>query len=428
MSLTDILHQDSIANYWKKYFYKILNANDCDPNLTADITRKLQNVQHDSNMTVSAKSITEIVSKLECGKSAGPDGISAECFKFSDTKIHVLLSLLFSMCLSYGYLPSTLIKTTIVPIMKNKAGDLSDSNNYRPIAIANITSKLLESVLLLKCSDYLTTCDNQFGFKASHGTDMCIYTLKEFIDYYKCRGTTVYVTFLDASKAFDRLNYWLLFDKLIKKHVPLFIIRLLLFWYTHQKMCVRWGNSISPDFFVSNGVKQGGIISPILFIIYMDDLSMHLNSSGLGGYLGTAYKNHLCYADDLCLISLSSSGMQQLLHICNTYAAEHQLLYNRSKSFSLCFKRKELKVSSPSFFLGKSKLPMVEQCRYLGTTISIKNSDLDLKRQMRKMYANANVLLRKFSKCSIMSSVTYLRPIALIYIVHPSGLIVRKQL
>ena len=78
---------------------------------------------------------------------------------------------------------------------------------------------------------------------------------------------------------------------------------------------------------------------------------MHLNSSGIGGYLGTAFINHLCYADDLCLISLSSSGMQQLLHICNTYAAEHQLLYNESTSFPLCFKRKELKVSSPFFSL-----------------------------------------------------------------------------
>ena len=78
--------------------------------------------------------------------------------------------------------------------------------------------------------------------------------------------------------------------------------------------------------------------------------------------------------------------MQQLLHICNTYAAEHQLLYNGSKSFFLCFKRNELKVSSPSFLLGKSKIPIVEQCRYLGTTICIKNSDLDLKRQMREMY------------------------------------------
>ena len=59
-----ITGQDSIANYWKVHFYKILNANDCDPNLTADITKK-RNVQHDSNRAVSAKSITEIVSKLE---------------------------------------------------------------------------------------------------------------------------------------------------------------------------------------------------------------------------------------------------------------------------------------------------------------------------------------------------------------------------
>ena len=187
---------------------------------------------------------------------------------------------------------------------------------------------------------------------------------------------------------------------LIKKHVPLFIVKLLLFWYTQQKMCVRWGNSISPDFLIGNGVKQVRIISPILFKIYMDDLSMHLNSSGIGGYLGTAFINHLCYAD-LCLISLSSSGMQQLLHICNEYAAEHQLIYNGSKSFSLCFKRKDLEISSLTFFLHQSKIPLVEQCRYLGTTISIKNSDLDPKRQMRKLYANANLLLRKFSKCSV---------------------------
>ena len=100
----------------------------------------------------------------------------------------------------------------------------------------------------------------------------------------------------------------------------------------HIRRCVFDGATrFHQIFFVGNGVKQGGIISPILFNIYMDDLSMHLNSSGIGGYLGTAFINHLCYADDLCLISLSSSGMQQLLHICNTYAAEHQLLYNGSK-------------------------------------------------------------------------------------------------
>ena len=70
---------------------------------------------------------------------------------------------------------------------------------------------------------------------------------------------------------------------------------------------------------------------------------MHLNCSGIGGYLGTAFINHLCYAVDLCLISLSSSGMQQLLQICNTYAAEHQLLYNTSKSFPFMLQKKRIK-------------------------------------------------------------------------------------
>ena len=102
----------------------------------------------------------------------------------------------------------------------------SDSNNYNPIAIATITSKVLESVLLVKCEEFLYTSDNQFGFKLGHSTEICIYTLQEYIEFYKRRNSTVFVTFLDASKAFDRINHWRLFTKLIDTHVPLFVIKL----------------------------------------------------------------------------------------------------------------------------------------------------------------------------------------------------------
>ena len=67
---------------------------------------------------------------------------------------------------------------------------------------------------------------------------------------------------------------------------------------------IRWGNT--------NGVKQGGIISPVLFNVYMDDLSISLNNSGIGGHIGGKAINYLCYADNICLIPLSSSAMQQL--------------------------------------------------------------------------------------------------------------------
>ena len=78
-----------------------------------------------------------------------------------------------------------------------------------------------------------------------------VYTLKEFTDYYKQRGTTIFVTFLDASKAFDKSNFWLLFQKLITKDFPVFIIKILAYWYCHQEMHVRWGSTITSSFHVS---------------------------------------------------------------------------------------------------------------------------------------------------------------------------------
>ena len=228
--------------------------------------------------------------------------------------------------------------TTIVPIITNKCGNLADSNNYRPIAIATIVSKLFESIILYNCEEFLYTCDNQFGFQPKHRIELCIYTLKEFIDYYKHRSTNVFVTFLDASKAFDKINDWLLFQKLFDKGFPTFIIKIVAFWYSHQKMHVRWGTTTTTPFLVTNGVKQGDILSPMIFNMYMDGLCIKLNQSSIGGVIGGHLLNHLCYADDLCLISLSSACMQKLLDMCGTYATKHLLTYNGSKSYSLCFK------------------------------------------------------------------------------------------
>ena len=87
--------------------------------------------------------------------SSGPDGISAESLKFSHAWLYVYTILCFSLCLTHGYLPKSLMETTMFPIVKNKCCNLSDSNNYRPIAIATITSKVLESVILVKCEEFL---------------------------------------------------------------------------------------------------------------------------------------------------------------------------------------------------------------------------------------------------------------------------------
>ena len=98
------------------------------------------------------------------------------------------------------------------------------------MAISNSLPKVFELILLDRCEGYLGTSGNQFGFKANHSKEMCIYAVYEFIDYYRSRSSNVYVTFLDASKAFDRINHWLLFDKLLKREMACYIVRILVYW------------------------------------------------------------------------------------------------------------------------------------------------------------------------------------------------------
>ena len=126
---------------------------------------------------------------------------------------------------------------------------------------------MFESVLLFKCAEYLSTSDNQFGFKSSHSTDLCIYNLKEFIDYYISRGITVYVTFLDTSKAFDQIDHWLLFDKMIKKGVHSFIIKLRVF-YTHIRKCLYAGVIHVPPVFVLQTVLNRAVLFCRCILIY----------------------------------------------------------------------------------------------------------------------------------------------------------------
>ena len=126
------------------------------------------------------------------------------------------------------------MQSILVPLIKNKAGDSSDVNNYRPIALVTIASKVFEIIVLDVIEPFIATCDNQFGFKKKHDTEHCIYALKNVISYYSWFGSPVYTCFLDASKAFDRVEHWSLFKKLIDRNVPLVVVRILVHWYGEE--------------------------------------------------------------------------------------------------------------------------------------------------------------------------------------------------
>ena len=218
----------------------------------------------------------------------------------------------------------------------------------------------------------------------------------------------VFTCFLDASKAFDKVNHSILFEKLAERGIPNYIIRILAYWYVNQSMCVRWGDTLSDYFKVTNGVRQGSILSSYFFNVYMDSLSEKLNDMYIGCVTGALIINHLLYADDLVLISPSSRGLHTLLGECEQYGIDNDILFNANKSAVICFKSTstcDFKI--PDFSLNENVIPRVSNIKYLGHYLCDTSSDiLDIERQRKKTCIQGNSLIRKFYMCTINVKIT----------------------
>ena len=157
---------------------------------------------------------------------------------------------------------------------------------------------------------------------------------------------------MDASKAFDKINHFKLFRKLLDCKIPIVIVRILLFWYSKQTVCVKWGRCISDYFSISNGViRQGGILYPKLFSVYVDDLSDKLVESKVGCSIDNLCMNYVMYADDICLMAPSPAAFQELINICYDFSVRNDLSFKPSKSYCMAFKPKSYKLSCPLLYM-----------------------------------------------------------------------------
>ena len=152
-----------------------------------------------------------------------------------------------------------------------------------------------------------------FTLTKGMSTTQCTYSMLETVNYYNFNKSNVFVLMLDASKAFDRFNYCKLFGELLKRDISPIVLRLLLYMYTSQKLRVKWGHTVSNYFTVRNGVKQGGVLSPLLFAIYTDSLLTRLEESGVGCHMGGHFTGALAYSDNIRLLSPSMSGLRTLI-------------------------------------------------------------------------------------------------------------------
>ena len=287
--------------------------------------------------TITSEIVKTCISKLNSGKDDGDIGFTSDHIINGTHRLNVVLSLLFNTMISHGYTPTVLLKSTIVSIPKDNKASLSNSDNYRGISLFNSINKLFDHVILYLYKDQFQSSDMQFGYKKGHSTTLGTLVYKEVISHYVNNNTSVYSCLLDASRAFDRVHLGKLFSILLHKYIPTTVVRLYFDSYFRQKARVGWNNIMSEYFSVTNGVKQGGVLSSMLFSLYIDPLLQKLKQSGVGCHINGNFMGVLSYADDITLICPSIWGLNKMLKICNTFSKNNSILFNKKKTTCIKF-------------------------------------------------------------------------------------------
>ena len=293
---------EKIPDAFGKVYNDLYNKIDDRDNLKEINLRISDNINNDSLKEVNKidqSLIREALHKINPGKSDPVWDFSSDFLKNGPDLLLDHLAVLIQGFFIHGHISEILLLASLVPIVKDKLGDLSSSKNYRSIAISSLILKVLDWVIILLYGENLKLDGYQFGYQEKCSPSLCSWLTLETISMYIRHGSTVFGCLMDCSKAFDTIQQSLLFNKMIERKIPLIIVRLLINMYQKQTLDVRWKNKFSKEFPMSNGTKQGAVLSPILFCFYMNDLFKELRENRSGCYIGNYYSGCFGYADDL---------------------------------------------------------------------------------------------------------------------------------
>ena len=213
------------------------------------------------------------------------------------------------------------------------------------------------------------------------------------MNHYIENGSRVFCAFLDASKAFDRLVHAGLFIKLISRGIPKIFLDLIIFWYSNLKCRVKWDDHFSEWFCVKAGVRQGGILSPDFYCLYVEDLIAILKSKNVGCYILNVFLAALIYADDMAILAPSVKGLCTLLEACNDYCTQWDMCLNARKSKLMYFGKRCTDLFIP--LLNGTPMEWVESCTYLGVClVSSHHFKCSVTDRIKKFYKSANAIFR----------------------------------
>ena len=343
MKIHGCCNREEIVNIFSAKYKDIFNKNENKQNMkTANISEKKKEIL----LRFSVSDISKCILMLK--DNIGFDKIHSNHLKIQSHVFNELLANLFTSFLMHSYLPSEMNYGIITPIIKDKFGDATDSENYRPIMSSSIMLKLFEYCILTKIEPFLPLNDRQHGFRKKYSTTTACFALKETVMLYNNGNSDVYASFIDFRKAFDSVDHNILIQKLHKIGLPDNIVRVIAFWYDNQMVRVKFNSCLSGEWKLSNGVRQGGVLSGLFFSIYINDLIDKISAMDVGCKIDIVRDNIVAYADDVVLLATSAHALQLLLEVAYLEASALKLNFNCNKTKILIFRSSNRRSSGTS--------------------------------------------------------------------------------
>lgn len=337
---------------------------------------------------LSIDDIRKIISSCKNGKAQDSDKITAEHFKYAGDGVLQDLLFIINSLLKSKFIPPRLLHGTLTPILK-KSKDKKNPSNYRGITVTSVIGKILEKAWLMRANPIILSKQNrlQRGFTAQCSSTNAALLITEAIAEAKDCRNPLYITFLDATKAFDVVQHSILMDDCHRMGIQGDLWLMLRQFYSRPTTALKWKSSLSEPFIIQQGVRQGGASSAPLYKCYTNPLLDQLQNQHTHR-IGSIDVSASTCADDTAILAAQPEDMQAALNTVKYYANEHHYGINPSKSASLSYNTQ----LQPLFHMSDSDIPYPEEYTHLGI-VRNQNNQLNVDERIQTARKTAYALM-----------------------------------
>lgn len=355
---------ESICNAFSTFFHSSFLTYHLDRGVSSSFNSSFSGpaehaVSDISSISVSESKVLRLLKKLDPSKSAGPDNLSAPFIINTAEALAKPVSLLFTRSLRECCVPNVWKRAYITPVFKK--GSRSIISNYRPISKLCLLAKALEDVVYEQLYPAISSSlhPSQHGFLRGRSTVSNLALLNNFVTEAMDGGQQVDVVYTDYSKAFDRIRHDILLEKLFLIGIRGDLLRWFASYVENRTQAVVINNYVSSWISIPSGVPQGSLLGPLLFVVFVNDISSCFRSAQL-----------LCFADDMKIFAkISSINDAMLLQAdlirLEVYCQQNCLDLNPTKCSVMTFTRKRCPVTF-NYELKAQTLSRVNSVRDLG--------------------------------------------------------------